>query len=154
LTTLIDTALMGRRTGGAIEALVLLSRAQASPGAIPDALAALGRAPALAEPHGYVRIFVDDGAPIAPLLPVLERPNRPAGVSASYIKQLLAAFPTEDDGTKGQPGRMSIRSAPLVEPLTKREREVLQLLAAGHSNTTIAAALTVEVGTVKRHVHS
>jgi LuxR family maltose regulon positive regulatory protein len=66
------------------------------------------------------------------------------------------AFPGHRNATEPaeplQPATMGVQ--PLAEPLSERELEVLQLIAAGHANRAIAMALTIEVGTVKRHIHS
>jgi len=103
----------------------------------PDqALAALERALSLAEPEGYVRTFVDAGAPMAALL----RTAASRGIALDYVSKLLAAF-----------GEVASPSAPLIEPLSERELEVLRLLAAGLSNREIAADLFLAVGTVKKY---
>jgi len=120
------------------------------------ALTTLERALALAEPEGYVRIFVDEGAPMAALLR-----EAAAGRSApAYVERLLAAFEKDERGTMEHeaPSRRlhpsSFIAQPLVEPLSERELEVLRMVADGCSNGAIAQALTIEVGTVKRHIHS
>jgi LuxR family transcriptional regulator, maltose regulon positive regulatory protein len=112
----------------------------------------------LAEPEGYVRVFVDEGAPMASLLhEMMIRGDKPA----SYCKQLLAAFdatalPEQRDTAMpaAPPHSLTPTPQPLVEPLSERELEVLRLIAAGHSNQEIAHDLIIAVGTVKRHVHS
>jgi LuxR family maltose regulon positive regulatory protein len=108
-----------------------------------QALASLEYALALAEPGGYVRTFTDEGPAIQGLLGKALAQQ----VAPDYVERLLAAFGTE-----------SVLSpaiqAGLVEPLTGREQEILQLLAAGLSNREIAAQLFLAVGTVKTHVHN
>jgi len=109
------------------------------------ALAALDGALAIAEPEGYVRIFLDHGIPLAHLLyRVAERePER------AYVGRLLAAMPELEEGL-GLPAVSEARQS-IVEPLTNRELEVLQLIAAGLSNREIAVRLTIAHGTVKVH---
>jgi LuxR family maltose regulon positive regulatory protein len=117
-------------------------------GDAPAALISLERALTLAEPEGYVRLFLDEGPPLARLL------YRAAeqGILPTYTGKLLAAFP--EAGTAPRPGRRSPSPAPLVEPLTGRERQILQLIAEGMTNKEIARKLVISVGTVKVHAHN
>lgn len=122
---------------------------------IRAALKALEHALVLAEPEGYVRIFVDEGMPMVALL---ERMNasREGGRLKEYISKLLTAFkedPTERVQVKDnnlQPSSPNLHA--LVEPLTERELEVLNLIAAGLKNRVIGEELVITVGTVKRHI--
>jgi LuxR family transcriptional regulator, maltose regulon positive regulatory protein len=122
------------------------------------ALALVEEALVPAEPEGYVRIFLDEGASMASLLHEL---SILGDKLAPYCKQLLTAFdPTalpEQSATAlaaAHPHPVTSQPQPLVEPLSERELEVLRLIAAGHSNHEIAHDLFIAVGTVKRHVHS
>jgi LuxR family maltose regulon positive regulatory protein len=110
----------------------------------PDqALHALERALSLAEPEGYVRIFVDEGAPMAELLSqAAER-----GIAPNYVRELLSAFDVPEP-------KKPHRTQPLVEPLSDREIEVLRLAAAGLSNREIAEQLYISINTVKAHTKS
>lgn len=99
------------------------------------------RALALAEPEGYIRLFVDEGAPVASILQRLAK--------TEYVLTLLAAFPAAE--------RPSPRPHPadgLIEPLSERESEVLRLLARGLKYTEIAEQLVVSVNTVRFHIKS
>src|SRR5206468_708887 len=115
------------------------------------------RALTLAEAEGYIRIFVDEGAPMAALLAQIAERTSPV---ARYAATLLKAFPrTECRGMSAEslaPARsvLSPQSSALVEPLSKRELEVLRLIADGHSNQAIADRLVVAVSTVKRHINN
>jgi LuxR family maltose regulon positive regulatory protein len=110
---------------------------------IAQAMIALERALSLAEPGGYVRIFVDEGPPMARLL--LQAAAR--GISPEYVNKLLAAFPGSEPAVVSQPSTGEM----MVEPLSEREIEVLQLIAEGLSNQEIAQRLFLSLATVKWH---
>ena len=111
----------------------------------------LGDALALAEPGGFIRLFVDEGSPMAQLLS--EAAAR--WVMPDYIGKLLAAFQgaTSDEGqTTGLSSAVTRSDLPsLVEPLSQRELEILQLIAQGLSNREIGERLFLALDTVKGH---
>jgi LuxR family maltose regulon positive regulatory protein len=115
------------------------------------ALAALGRALTLAEPGGYVRTFVDEGLPMVRLL------RRAAGrdIAPGYVGQLLAALKEEmkeqERTAEPLPLAPASQAEGLVEPLSEREIEVLELVAQGLTNRQIAQRLFISQGTVKAH---
>jgi LuxR family maltose regulon positive regulatory protein len=117
-------------------------------------MTAIERALSLAEPGGYVRVFVDEGEPMARLL--YEAAAR--GIAPEYAGRLLAAFEVEmeDEGLATEAGDSSsvVRPSLLVEPLSEREIEVLQLVAEGLSNREIAHKLFLSVSTVKVHTYN
>ena len=103
------------------------------------ALAALEQALTLAEPEGYLRLFVDEGKPMAELLSKFK-----SSTLQQYANRILAALTP------------SIQSSafiiqPLIEPLSERELEVLRLIAQGLSNQEITQKLVVALSTVKGH---
>ena len=108
---------------------------------------ALWQAISLAQPEEYQRIFLDLGQPIRELL---GRSPRRAAVSGEYIRTLLKAF-EQEKGTESSP-LPSARSSEMIDPLSVRELEVLQLLAEGLSNKEIANRLVVTPGTIKQHL--
>jgi LuxR family maltose regulon positive regulatory protein len=146
---LLKAAEEGGRTGSVIEILVLQALAHKAQGDIPPALVSLERALKLAEPEGYVRIFVDEGPPMARLL--YEALSQ--GVSPEYSQRLLTAFPVIepeqiDSSNTQAPG------SEWVEPLSEREIEVLQLISEGLSNQEIASRLFLSLHTVKVHARN
>jgi LuxR family maltose regulon positive regulatory protein len=158
LERLHDLAVRQGRLGSRIEVRVLQALALAAGTDEAGALDTLTEALTLAWPEGYVRVFVDEGAPMALLLGKLmaARRNRPAlatGVPPNYLRQLAAAFDQDPVPTTPLGRRLAAAAVPgLVEPLSDRELEVLKLLAAGSSNRQIADELVVALDTVKKHV--
>jgi LuxR family transcriptional regulator, maltose regulon positive regulatory protein len=119
----------------------------------PAALAALAEALALAAPEGYLRVFVDEGAPMAALLRTLQTGQQAdtQAVPRDHLARLLTAF--EQAGTPIRtPRRGTVVVPGLIEPLSERELQVLGLLADGKSNKAIADELVITLDTVKRHV--
>jgi LuxR family maltose regulon positive regulatory protein len=141
LQRLLQDAETKARMGSALEILVLCALAFHAQGNRAEALSTLERALVLAEPEGYIRLFVDEGAPMLALV----RHAHQQGILPAYLTTLLSAFGWQEEARV-------VRSSSLVEPLTRREREVLQLLAAGASNREIARRLVLSLGTVKKHV--
>jgi len=152
LDRLLVRAEANGRMDSVIEILMVRALALDARGELMEALSALERALNLAEPEGYVRTFVDAGAPLAALLRTELRGLRTESLLRGYIEQLLNAF-DQSRASGPQSSVLSPQSSALVEPLTEREREVLQLIAAGKSNAQIAQALVVAVSTVKAHVN-
>ncbi len=155
LEQLLAAAESGGRMGSAIEILVLRALALQAYDDTTSAMIALDRALTLAEPEGYIRIFVDEGPPMADLL----QEAHMRGIMPEYVARLLAAFGKDEGGrmkdevTSALVDPSSFIPQPLLEPLTDRELEVLRLMAAGRSNTEIAQALVVAVSTIKTHVN-
>ena len=134
--------------GSVIEILTLQSLAYEAQGDTPLALASLERALALAEPEGYLRIFVDEGRPMSLVLSkAIAR-----GIMPDYGGKLLAVFETEGLIIGDKSSFAKIKSSqPLIEPLSERELEVLQLIAQGLSNRMISERLFLAMSTVKGH---
>ena len=146
-----------QRAGSRIEVQALQALALAGSGEEAGAVIALAQALTLACPEGYVRVFADEGAPMAGLLGRLiaaQRTQQAAadGIPLAYLGRLARAFGpgTAATGPRGRAGTAGV--ADLVAPLSDRELEVLRMLAAGKPNRQIAEELVVALNTVKKHV--
>jgi len=157
-----------------LKVMVLQSVAFYTLGEKDHAVQLLGEALTLAEPGGFIRIFVDEGAPMAQLL----REAASQRVMPDYIGKLLAAFesekrpvlPASPGKTEDKPDlhpalpeghRRSPRAAgergdgePLIEPLSERELEVLKLLRSELSGPEIARELMVSLSTIRTHTQN
>jgi LuxR family transcriptional regulator, maltose regulon positive regulatory protein len=155
LQRLLATAASQDRIGSVIEIQALRALALAACGDHAGALGALAEAVTLACPQGYVRVFADEGAPMRALLTRLSAARKdqraPArDIDPDYLAGLLRA---RGQAGAAPPSRRAATALPgMAEPLTDRELEVLQLLAAGRSNQRIAHELVVALDTVKKHV--
>jgi LuxR family maltose regulon positive regulatory protein len=131
------------RTGCLLEILVLQAMAHHLHRQTNEAMTTLEQALELAEPETYTRLFIDAGRPMAELL---QKRKAEDGGMKQYIDKLLSAF----DNKNFHPS--SLLPQPLLDPLSERELELLQLIAAGMSNQEVAADLVLTVGTVKWHL--
>ncbi len=138
------------------KAMLLQAVALRTNGEKAKAVQLLGEALALAEPGGFIRIFVDEGAPMAHLLSEAAA----EGIMPDYAGKLLAAFRAEEQPVladrQSSPGKSEDQSyhptaIPLCEPLSQRELEILQLIAQGLSNREIGERLFLALDTVKGH---
>ncbi len=121
------------------EANVLQALAWAGQKQETAAQKALIRALTLAQHEGYIRLFVENGPALTPLL------KQARNLFPEYVSQLLAALPPDSTTVSA--------ASPLFDPLTDREQEILALIAQGQSNSQIAGALFISLGTVKGHVN-
>jgi LuxR family transcriptional regulator, maltose regulon positive regulatory protein len=139
LDRLLIAAEAGVRTGSVIEILILQAMAHQMQGDVAAGLVPLQRALTLAEPEGYVRLFVDEGAPMTALLEAAAKQQ----IAPSYIDCLLR--------TAGKPGDSAPFQQAVTDPLSERELEVLRLLATDLSGPEIARELVISLNTLRTH---
>ena len=139
LERLLLAAEAGGRTGRVIEILVLRALAHQALGDIPAALGFLDRAVTLAEPEGYVRVFADEGPPMAALLTAAAK----QGTRRDCVRRLLAAVNKTEHGSPTEQA--------LIEPLSERELDVLRLLETELDGPAIARELMVSLNTMRTH---
>jgi len=124
-----------------IEVLALQAQLANINGDEVSALKLLEQAVELAQPGGFIRLFIDLGSPIVKLLQQLHN----QGIAQDYIRQILAA---------AQAGQTPVVQESLIEPLTEREMEVLAMLSQRLSNKEIALQLVISPGTVRQHTRN
>jgi LuxR family maltose regulon positive regulatory protein len=146
LHRLEEGAKTGERFGRLIEILILRAVTLQALGRHSEALQSLKISLALAEPEGSVRIFIDEGEPMAKLLETAIRNE----IHPEYASRLLASFPASSRRSSSilEFQKLNLK---LVEPLSGREIMVLQLIAEGLTNKEIAQRLSISVRTVKYH---
>jgi LuxR family transcriptional regulator, maltose regulon positive regulatory protein len=139
--------LAGNRITRQIECNLLLAAAIAGQQRLPEAFDLLESCLSLAEPEGYIRVFIGTGEHTRELLAAYLRITAPR--HKLYAQKVLGAF-----SSLGGTAAPCLQPAGLVEPLSGRELEVLQLMALGRTNQDIARQLVVASGTVKAHAAS
>jgi LuxR family maltose regulon positive regulatory protein len=146
-----STAEPGLRFGRLMEAYILRAKARNIQSSYPvdsQAVDYMIRAVELAIEPGFMTLFLEEGPELVPILTAVADHEYSSDQVMKYARGLLQAF-----AERGQelPGRSILTSDQLREQLTPREMEVLQLIAAGHSNRAIADQLFIAVRTVKKH---
>jgi LuxR family transcriptional regulator, maltose regulon positive regulatory protein len=128
-----------------LKAMVLEAVALHRNGEMDKAMQVLRDVLARAEPGGFIRLFLDEGAPMQQLLSEAKAQE----IMPDYVSRLLAAFASEEQNSKEKSSLLSAQ--PLIESLSPRELEVLQLIAEGLSNDEIGKRLFLALDTVKGH---
>ncbi len=133
-----------------LKVMILQSIALHEHGEKEKAVQLMGEVLALTEPHGFIRLFLDEGAPMAKILSAAAA----QGIRIGYVNQLLASFNLQmKDEAISAPistNHSAVGSA-MVEPLSPREYEILRLIASGLSNKQIGDRLYLALDTVKGH---
>ena len=161
LDRLLKAAEAQRRTGSVIEILVVQALAHQTQGNLPLALASLESALTLAEPEGYLRLFVDEGERMRMLLlgfraRIEKQSSHQSHPLHVYVEKLLAAFAPPVDKqptTSALATGASVKSpkVDMIEPLSERELEVLKLLRTELRGPEIAAQLVISPNTFRTH---
>jgi LuxR family maltose regulon positive regulatory protein len=133
----------------ALEAMILQAKALFIREDTEKAMERLEQALILSEAEEYVQIFVDEGPPMARLL----YEALSSGIAADYIQRLLKEFPV-DEPEKAGASQPHGPDSELIEPLSERELEVLQLVAEGLSNQEISSRLYLSLNTIKTHTRN
>jgi LuxR family maltose regulon positive regulatory protein len=183
LERLLKAAEDQKRMGSLLEILVMQALAYQTQGETPQAFAALERALNLAEPEGYVRIFVDEGESMRLLVMDfrlwLEKKSHDQGRQQliGYMERLLAGFARltamphsntlvpilgssvrpahrEAAGARQASAGVSHPESALIEPLSERELEVLRLLGTELNGPEIARQLMVSLSTLRTHTQN
>jgi len=147
---LIAGALQGQYIIVALEALLLRAQMHTALGDHRASQADYARALELAEPEGFIGIFVEQGPPVAEALANLVEQNQLGTVQSTYVERILAAFSRLQPPGAAR-GEQPAPSA-LIEPLTGRELDVLRSMAEGLKYKEIAARLFISLNTVRFHV--
>ena len=151
LERLLKAAQEGGRRGSVMEILALQALAHQASGDIPAALMPLQQALTLAEPEGYIRMFLDEGISMAQLL----REAAARRILPGYVGKLLAGFEAEGPSGASQAALLiPSASQPLIEPLSQRELELLRLFKTELSGPEIARELVIALSTVRTHTKS
>jgi LuxR family maltose regulon positive regulatory protein len=146
----------------ALQTLLLRAQLYVVGGNEKDGLADVSTALKLAEPEGFISLFVEEGIHVAHLLTNLLRRKLLGSVKKSYVESILAAFANTNASNavinesvvgKSSIARVDDDLTPIA-PLTAREREVLEHIAAGDSNQIIAGRLVITLSAVKKHTRN
>jgi LuxR family maltose regulon positive regulatory protein len=144
----------------ALEALLVRTQLHATLGNEQASLTDCAQAVELAEPEGFISVFIEEGPPLAAMLAALLKHDRLGAVQRSYVEKILVAFsrsqpPEAAHDELAAPPRPTVPEgsmAELIEPLTDRELDVLRLMAEGLKYAEIAKGLFISVNTVRSHV--
>jgi LuxR family maltose regulon positive regulatory protein len=144
LTPLYEQANTAGRIRTCIEAAIMLSLIHRAKNIPIIALEWLAKALTLAEPDGFLRLFLEEGSLISELLPKVRQ------AAPKFVEQLLQAFSKQSASQKA----LLPANNKLINPLSEQESRVLNLIVMGKSNQEIAEELFISIGTAKWHVHN
>ncbi|MFN8120789.1 MAG: LuxR C-terminal-related transcriptional regulator [Thermoleophilia bacterium] len=151
LDRLLTAAAAGGRGRSQVEILVVQSIAHAAAGDARTATAALEAALALAEAEGQVRVFTERAPAVTPLLAAAARRTTATSATSATARRMLALVTDRSSVVAAAPARPATATAPLIEPLSERELEVLRLLASDLDGPAMAAHLYISLNTFRTH---
>jgi LuxR family maltose regulon positive regulatory protein len=158
---IIDGSLRAQSLPIALQTLLLRAQLYVVSGNERAGLADVLTAMRLAEPQGFISIFVEEGTQIAELLSTLLRRKLLGAVKTMYAKNILSAFPNvkvpdkaSGERAAARPVTSDVEDLAPIDPLTPRELEVLTHIASGDSNQAIAEKLVITVSAVKKHTRN
>jgi len=146
---LVDEALQRQYLLLGLELLLLRGQMHAAAGDVEKSAVDTIKALELAEPEGFISIFIDEGKPLFDTLKKLLDQSEIGDISPDYIEKILAAFPDKQRGDTVRESQTD--RSKLIDPLSNREKEVLSLIGEGLSNHEIAERLVITLHTVKKH---
>lgn len=152
LEQLLALAEAQSRTGSVIEILLIQALFYKAQGDLPRAFAALERTLNLAQPQGYLRIFVDEGEAMRSMISEFRSARSDDHPLLGYADTILAIFPQSTETRRRS--KATNQEAELVEPLSEREMKVLRLLHSDLSGPEIAQQLIVSLNTLRTHTKS
>jgi len=144
LTPLYEQAKVEGRFRTCIEVAILLSLINVAKVKTDLAIQWLSNAVKLAEPEGFLRLFLNEGTFISELLPKVRQ------AAPRFVDKLLQAFSLQNTNQK----TIFPANDKLISPLSEQELRVLKLIVLGKSNQEIAEELFISIGTAKWHVHN
>jgi LuxR family maltose regulon positive regulatory protein len=108
----------------------------------------------MGEPEGFLSLFVEGGGAISNLLTLLLRRKLVEPIETTYVERILATFSVQLPSQEASSAADVDSDLKLIEPLTRREREILNHIAAGDSNQMIADKLVITLSAVKKHTRN
>ena len=149
--SLISEAHKGQFIPIVLETLLVRAQMQAVRGDDRAARADIATAIELGQPEGFITLFLEEGEPVAKILASLLKDQQLEPAQADYAQKVLAAYPEAVQAVKVSAPKTVTGAEALIEPLSKRELEILRLIGEGCTNQEIAGRLVITLHTVKKH---
>ena len=148
---LINEALKNQFIPIVLETLLVRGQMQAARGDDRAARADIATAIEMGQPEGFITLFLEEGEPVAKILVSLLKDQQLVSVQADYAQKVLATYPEAVQAVAISAPKTGDAVDALIEPLSKRELEILRLIGEGLTNQEIAERLVITLHTVKKH---